>query len=179
MSYITRVSRLRFALKDTFQTEYQNVSTFQRLAEIVSPDDRRGVFEGPAESIAPFTFSKKAELGVRGTQLEALSPSGSLPARKSVDFQPRYWATSRAVTGLSARVAIGDVQQQRTPGLEAVAVDLGAFRGEQMERDGIARERIDGDQVVIVTGAGGELTFHRDARILPRTTSVRALESLR
>jgi hypothetical protein len=53
-----------------------------------------------------FTLSKKAAFGVRSTQLDALSPLFcSMPARKSVDFQPRYWAMPR-VTGFSARVRL-------------------------------------------------------------------------
>lgn len=52
---------------------------------------------------------------------------------------------------------VGDVKQKYAAGFEAVAINIGAFDGQQVQRNRIARKRIHGDGIVVVRFAARQL----------------------
>ena len=69
-------------------------------------------------------------------------------------FMPAGWR--KGDFGLEIDVLIGDVEGEDSAGSEVALVERDGLRGEQMQRNGVAGECVDDEDVELLRGFGGE-----------------------
>ena len=82
--------------------------------------------------------SRNSALLVISTHVARALPGFSVVAGFKRDRLPAQVPRQAARHRFQIEQTIGDVQQQQTPGRETLAIDVAAFGGQQMQRNGIA-----------------------------------------